>query len=225
MKLKQIRLLSALNMLEKNKVLADIGCDHGLLSIQYAFENYPTKVYAIDEKELPLKSCRENIVYYESKGAKLDNIELICSSGFKDVKSDCKQIVICGVGGDNIIDMFKENKNSLDNIDCFVFQPNNNSYFLRKYLSENSYKLVDEMLVKEDGIIYEIMKVKKGEEKLSEKEQFFGPIILKNKNELFIEKYSAEIKKLEKVLKKIPSNAVENIKKIESRINLIKEEM
>lgn len=218
-----LRLQTALNLLDKNKVLADIGCDHGLLSISYAMENYPTKVFAIDEKKLPLDSCIENIKFFQRKGAKLDNIVPTLSSGFNKLDESVRQILVCGVGGDNIVNMFKENPAIINYVDTFVFQANNNIPYMRKYLNSIGLKIVEEKIIEEDNLIYEIIKFVKGKQDLNEKEIYFGPILLKEKGEIFEKKYQTEILKLEKTMNKIPSNYEDKVEKFKKEIDFIKD--
>ena len=55
------RLKTVADLVSKDKVVADIGCDHALLSIYLVENGISNKVYAIDNKKGPLAKANENI--------------------------------------------------------------------------------------------------------------------------------------------------------------------
>ena len=72
----------------------------------------------------------------------------------------------------------------------------------------------------ENNIIYTIIKFKKQFKKYSKKELFFGPILLKNKNDLFNKNIQNIIDKNNNILKMLPKRMF--IKKIKIKYNNIK---
>ena len=56
-----IRLKAVADLVDNNKVIADIGCDHALLSIYLVENGISNKVYAIDNKKGPLSTAKKNI--------------------------------------------------------------------------------------------------------------------------------------------------------------------
>ncbi len=217
-----IRLKTILDYLEPNLDLADIGCDHGYLSIEYA-KNNDCKVLAIDNKKGPLESAKTNI-----KNSKLDNkISTNLSSGIESITQNIKQIVIAGMGGNNIVEILYKDFEKLKYVDYMVLQPNNNSFELRQFLNSKEYKIIDECLVLENDYIYEILKVVKGKQDLTYKDLYFGPIIRKNIDAYFISKYSSYMNYLETVYKSIPDNKTTKVKKetLLKEIKLLKDEL
>ena len=82
--------------------------------------------------------------------------------------------------------------------------------------------LVEEDLVKDAGIIYTVIKFKKGFSFYTKKQLYFGPCLMKENNELFIEKNKLELKKMEKFYPVIPKNHIHHRAKISFRIKQIK---
>ena len=55
------RLESVASLVEDNRSIIDIGCDHALLSIYIALNKKPNRVIASDNKEGPLEGAKENL--------------------------------------------------------------------------------------------------------------------------------------------------------------------
>ena len=87
------RLNAIMNFIDEKDVVADIGCDHGYL-LKLAIDNKKIiKGYAIDNKNGPLDSDKNNLSCY-------NNVDFILSDGLKSVdKEDINCVVIAGMGG------------------------------------------------------------------------------------------------------------------------------
>lgn len=219
-----VRLSRVLELLDKDKELVDIGCDHGYLSIAFASISNK-KVYALDNKQEPLDSCIQNLI--ESNMS--DKVETLLSDGLTKFNKQAEQIAICGMGGNNIIDILSYGLNNhklKDNV-VLVLQPNNNEEHLRTFLTNNNFKIIDELLVDENDVIYEVIKAIKGDQNLSELDIKFGPIIRKNKNELFVKKWNLNKDYLESLFKKIPENSdtISKLENIKKEIKIIEDEV
>ena len=103
--------------------------------------------------------------------------------------------------------------------------PHSDIYQVRKEVTNLGYKIVDELFIYDQKKPYVIIKFVKGKEKYSDDELFFGPIILKEKNDSFYRYYHEIIKKNKEVLEKVPNDNIikksieKEIKKIESVLN------
>ena len=75
----------------------------------------------------------------------------------------------------------------------------------------------NEKLVKENDIIYTVISFKKGYKRYTKKEIEYGPVLLKNKDELFNELLINKISKNNYVINKLPKNKL--FKKISLKIN------
>lgn len=207
------RLLDIASFIDKCDIIADVGTDHGYLPIYLVNNNIADKAIASDIRKQPLEIAKDNI-----KRQGLDNkIETILTSGLDGIPS-VDFVIIAGMGGLLIEKILKEKKTSNG---CYVLEPNNNIESLRRYLSSNNYKIIDEKVSYVHNKYYEIMKVIEGKKQaLSEKEIKFGPINLIKKEENFINKWTEIRNKNENILAQYNLNDTQR-KVIEDRIDEI----
>lgn len=214
------RLSSIASLVPINSNLLDIGCDHGLLDI-YLFQNkISQKIIANDINSMALENAIYNI-----KKAQLDSfIETRLGNGLKVLKEDdlTNTIVIAGMGAHTILGILKNDLNKLKKINTIIIQSNNKNYFLRKEMTKLNYMIQDEKIIKEKNKIYIIIKFIKGKRKYTNKELYFGPILLKEKSKLFEEYKTKELEKLLILQKIIPKNKIIDRYKIKKEINLYK---
>lgn len=194
------------------KKIADVGCDHGYLIIEAIKKYNVTNCIAIDNKEGPLNVAKYNI----TNVGYLDKVRFSLSSGITDIDNDTEAVVISGMGGVLITQILSE-KEKLTNIKRLILQPNRNSYELRKFLMENGFYIVSEEIIFEDGKFYEIIVSERGNMSYNDDELMFGPVLLKEKSEEFINKINSEIIHL-KNLDTNSSSVSERIKKLEEII-------
>jgi len=200
--------------------IVDIGCDHGFLSIYLSQSKKVNKVIAADINENALRNAAANIKKYQLT----DLIETRLGDGLDVInESDhINSIVIAGMGEHTIIGMLHKNKSKLANIHSLVIQSNTRIEFLRREVVKLGYMITDEALVLDGKKIYTIIKFEKGKKHYSNKEYYFGPILLKNKNELFTTYHKQELAKLHTLKKLIPWNKFLERHHIIKKINLYK---
>lgn len=176
--------------------LADVGCDHGYLIIEAHLNQKINKAIAIDNKKGPLDSAKNNISKYL-------NVRYSLSSGINDIDEDTNCIVIAGMGGLLINSIIEEGMklNKVNFNQTFILEANRNCYEVRKFLTENNFEIIDEEIVYDQKKYYEIIVCKMTDRKniLNEDELFFGPVLLKNKTDVFKEKYIEEVRKLKNI--------------------------
>ena len=208
------RLSAIASFVPNNSVIADIGCDHALLDIYLSKKNIIKKSFAIDITKGALNQADKNIKLYNAK-----NIETRLSDGFEkiDIKDNVDTVIMSGLGDAKIITILKEAEEKLDKVNNIIIQSNVGVSNIRAYLTCNGYYIDNEKLVKENNIIYTVISFKKGRKKYTKKEIEFGPVLLKNKNELFNELIMNKINKNNYVINKLPKNKL--IKKISLKIN------
>ena len=78
---------------------------------------------------------------------------------------------------------------------------------------ENNYQIIDEKIIYEDDKYYEIIVCERVNEKIiyTFEELYFGPILLKRKDDIFISRINSELLKL----KKLNSDSLEVKEKID----------
>lgn len=217
---KRLELIAS--MVDKNARIIDVGCDHALLDIYLVKNGIIKKAIASDINVGALNQALKNVKLYNVKG-----VFVRLSDGLDALKKEDKinLITISGLGDKKIIDILEKNKNKLKDIKTIIVQSNTSPWKIRLYLSNLGYMIKDEAQVLEKGIIYTIIKFTLKEKKYSKKEIFFGPILLKKKDETFNKNLKNIIDKNNEILKKIPKKMF--LKRIKLKIinHKIKKEM
>ncbi len=204
---------------ESNKII-DVGCDHALLDIYLIQNNENLKVVASDNKKAPLENARKNIEKYSF----LNKIEVCLKDGINNIDKEVDTVIISGMGCETIIEILENDLKELDHINRLVLSSNNKYPQLREKVTSIGYKINEEKIIYEDKKYYIVIEFIKGNKKYSKKELFFGPILLKNKDENFIKYYNYLIKQKEKILDSI-NNDNEKKEEIIKEINYIKKEL
>ena len=190
-------------------IIADVGCDHGYLIKIAIDKGLIKKAYAIDNKKGPLENAKKNLREYE-------NVEFLLSDGLDDLKADVEVIIIAGMGGSLVKDILEKNINKLDNVKRIIIEANRNTEIVREFASIHNLKIVSEKIIEEESIFYEIIVLEKGKMMLNSREIKFGPILLKNKDEMFIKKWT---NKLEILMDKNTNKLDKEIKEIKDVLN------
>ena len=112
------------------------------------------------------------------------------------------------------IDILKKDVSLLQNVKTIILSPHSAVYETRKEITSLGYKIVDEIFTYDQNKPYNIIKFIKGQEKYTEDELYFGPIILKNKNEYFYKYYNDLKNKETKILETIPKENIDIRNKI-----------
>ena len=118
-----------------------------------------------------------------------------------------------------MIGIFKAHPEYLKNINTFILSPNNFQVDLKKFLVKSNFKIEKEVLVKDGKYIYQVIKFVRGKAHYSSREYFFGPLLLKNKDKLFIEYYTRELKSRQIIIKLLPAGFSFRKIKLKKEIN------
>lgn len=199
-----IRLQSIVKLIYPYRTIADIGCDHGYLALEGFNNDLIDFALLVDNKIGPLNSAKENLSHID-----INKYQLSLSNGISELTKDIECVLILGMGGINICDILT-NKEKLKNIKRLILQPNNNTYLVRKFLMDNCYNIVDELIIF-DKKYYEVIVAEQSPLKsnYTELELKYGPINIKNKTKTFkdylLNKISRlkEVKDIDKVEKQI----------------------
>ena len=191
------RLEEVLKYINKEDIVADIGCDHGYLGI--ACLNKGVKfVQLIDNKEGPLSQAKHNLENYDA-----DKYLLTLSDGLTNLNEKINTIVICGMGGELIIEIINNHFELIKKMNKIIIQPNSKQYLVREYCNNHNLNIINESILEDMDKIYEIMVLQYSEnnyQKLNEYDLLFGPILRKEKNNIFIKKWENKLKENNKIL-------------------------
>ncbi len=196
------RLKTIGNLVDDNSFLIDVGCDHAFLDI-YVVKQKPTvKAIASDISEGPLKQAKTNI----KKFGLSKKINTLLSNGIEKLPKMVDTLVISGMGGKNMLGIVKYQPDKLKQIETIIISPNTDADIIRTFLCNNGYYLVHEEIIQDSNFFYPIIKFKKGKVRYNKKELFFGPLLLKNKSDIFVSYLEKILIKKEQIYKFLPNN-------------------
>ena len=157
---------------------ADIGADHGYLISSLVLKNIINYGYACENKVGPFKRLKNNV---ESLNLS-DKVYCDLSDGIRTLPKEFNCVIIAGMGGDTVNEIISYSKEKLENIEYFIISSHSKMNEVRKYLSSNSYSIIDEKACFDANQYYEVTLFKKGVNQYSDFELEYGPILLKNKD-------------------------------------------
>lgn len=146
------RLQTAADFCRKGKVAADVGCDHAQLACFLA-RNRSRFVIASDVREGPLEAARKTV-----SEQSVTNVKVVKSDGLKSIDF-ADDVIICGMGGELIAEIISECR-FLSEDTRFILQPMTKPDFLRRWLYENGFEIIEERAAYDGLRIYTIMYVK-----------------------------------------------------------------
>ena len=188
------RLQSILEWVDTD-VLADIGCDHGLLCIAAVREKKADRAFAMDIAAGPLGQAAQNI---EREGLQ-EKITVLLSNGFEKIDPSVSQAVIAGMGAQNVIEMLEKT----DYHKKLLVSVHKDAHQLRKYLGTHGWKIVREKII-DDGHFYPLMDIEPGEMELDDASLFWGEAVQDSPE--YRKFLDHEEKRLQKLLDKIPED-------------------
>ena len=158
------RIAAMINFVPLNAKVADIGADHGYLSIELAKSKRAARVIATDKNSLPLVAAKKNIA-----AAGLENvIETRLGDGLQVLKvGEVDTICIGGMGGALISKILDDAPKIFQSVENLILQPMNAADKLMTFLADNKFFVADIDLVESGRIIYEIIFAVKSADKIS----------------------------------------------------------
>lgn len=220
------RLAQIGKMVDPQSRLADIGTDHAYLPIALVEEGKIDFAIASDVAAGPLNNAKQDI---EQAGLE-DKIETRLGSGLETLKAEDRidTVVIAGMGGKLMTNLLETAYQEGKKYPTLILEANIGEPLVRKWLMHHQYEIVAEQIIEVAGHIYEIIKaeIKRDKLDLSEQELAFGPFLLKEKNSIFIKKWTNQLryyKNLKANLNKAKNKDQEKIDKINALIEMIEE--
>lgn len=203
-----LRLKTIASLVPCGARVCDIGTDHGYLSLYLKEQNIAKSVIATDLNQKPLMSAKENIL---KSGVK--DIDLRLGNGLSTIsESEVDTVIIAGMGGEVISGILKDCKWIKSTSHTLILQPTTSADALRRFLTENGFKIVSETPLCENGKLYSVMAVKFTGKIEFYPEHFYYIGTLTPKTEaglLYIKKQQKRISGCVESLKNIPSKQAE----------------
>ena len=172
------RLLACAGFVCPGDRVADIGCDHGYLSIHLLANGIASSVIASDINEGPLQSAVRNAEKYGVR----DRIRFFLSDGVRNIPRNFDTLVCAGMGGDTMIHIL-ESAPWLKNAQYrLILQCQSKTPMLRRWLSEQGWRITEETVLRDGKFLYTVMEVYWEPEypRLTVGEWYFPPALLEN---------------------------------------------
>lgn len=153
------RMRAVVGLVQPCRSIADIGCDHGYISMEIVRSNICRHVIAMDINSGPLARAKNNIADYDMQ----EYIETRLSDGVSALKAGEAEGVVCaGMGGRLIISILEQDRELIGEMRQLVLQPQSEIEEVRGYLRERGFLIDKEDMVFEDGKYYPMMRALPG---------------------------------------------------------------
>jgi len=184
---------------------ADIGSDHAYVPSYICKLDSEARGIATEINKGPFESARTMIESQKLSHA----VEVRLGDGLEPIEltDELDEIIIAGMGGTLITSILDKGKRKLKNIKKLILQPNIDECELRIWLSTNGFQIIKEAILEDKGHMYEVIVaepyIEIKDRIHTDRECFFGPILLKNKTDLFIKKWSRKYEKTKEIIEQL----------------------
>ena len=188
------RLLECAKFVAPDDRVADIGCDHGYLSIYLLQKGIASSVIASDINKGPLESAKRNAV----KFGVTDNISFYLSAGVEKLPRDFDSLICAGMGADTMISILDAAPWLKSSHYRLILQCQSKISLLRQYLSSQGWRITQESVLRDGRFLYTVMEARWEPDypKLTPAQWYFPPTMLENPIEETAEYYHRVLKKL-----------------------------
>lgn len=209
-----LRMQRVADMVEPSERVADIGCDHGYVSIYLVEQGIADHVLAMDVRKGPLSRAEANIRQKQLQA----RIECRLSDGLERLQpGEADTILLAGMGGPLMIDILTKGSNKRLGTETLIVQPQSDIPEVRRYLHRIGYEITAEDMLQEDGKYYTVMKAKPSAsatttdtDKLwSEAEEQYGKLLLEKQSPVLKQYLEREERQLTQLQEQLNHQATE----------------
>ncbi len=178
------RLSAAAQMISPCKSIADIGADHGKLSLFLLHTEKCRHVYVTDISQQSLNKAKALFV----RNHRDEQATFICDDGLKALRNaNVQTVVICGMGGKKISEILQEGRGYLKGA-VLILSPQTDAKILRETVCSIDYQIFEETLVFSQKRYYTVMRCEYADAEIKTpvmpKELALGSFALKNCDDL-----------------------------------------
>lgn len=159
------RLQMLADMVTRGNRVADVGCDHGFLSIYLVQQRISPGCLAMDVREGPLAAAARHIAQ-----SGLDAyIQTRLSDGLTAYETGEAETLVCaGMGGRLMARILRQDMEKAVRMQELILQPQSELGEFRQFLAESGFSIVAENAVREEGKYYFAMRAVPGGKALTE---------------------------------------------------------
>ena len=192
------RLLACCNFVAPGDRIADVGCDHGYLSIHLLTNGIASFAIASDINEGPLQSAMHNAEKY----GVMDRMSFHLSDGVRNIPRDFDTLVCAGMGAHTMISILEAAPWLQDTRYRMILQCQIKTPLLRKFLSDHGWRITEESVLRDGKFLYTVMEVyfQPDYPRLTAGECYFPPALLENPGEALPDYYRWVKKDLKKIV-------------------------
>lgn len=207
--------------------VADIGSDHALLASYLTLNKIASQVIAGELNEGPYLAAKQQIA---SIGAE-DQVSVRRGDGLAVLQqNEVDVICIAGMGGQLITSILDAGKEKLQGVIRLILQPNVGEDTVRRWFLNHGWQLIEERIIEEDGIIYEILVAEVGEpdapyhgsDRSKDELLRLGPFLWQKKSPILHKKLEREKEKWLKIYAQMSQSEREETK---SRLHEVQQEI
>lgn len=186
------RMAAVVRLITPGNTVADVGTDHCYIPIYLAVNKISPRIIAMDINEGPLSKAAGNIAEY-----RVENIvETRLSDGLEKLgQGEADTIIIAGMGGILINSILRSGQDIARSAKEIIISPHKDVNLVRKFLMDNEYRIDDEVIVKDTGKYYFVMKVSSGHMVLNEDEIAYGVYPVARRDSVMREYLEKELSK------------------------------
>jgi len=189
----------------RNTTVADIGTDHAQLPVALALDGLIKKAVASDVNGGPFQNALRNVSNHQLT----ERIEVRHGNGLTTIKEsdEVDVITIAGMGGGLICDILTKGKRHLFNAKTLILQANVAAELVRSWLHNHGYKLQNETMIQEGEHFYEVIVAVSNDEAVVDPYEGvdetlamrFGPLLMKEQSDAFMQKWRNEYAHLHRI--------------------------
>jgi tRNA (adenine22-N1)-methyltransferase len=219
------RLLACAGFVNQGDRVADIGCDHGYLSIHLLQSGIASSCIASDVAEGPLQSAMHNARKYGVQ----ENIRFYLSDGVRNIPRDFDTLVCAGMGGDTMIHILESAPWLQNEQYRLILQCQSKRPELRRWLYDHGFAVSRETLAQDGKFYYPVMEIVYAPgETLTGADLYITPALRESFSPLlpaFHERVVGGIRKNVEGLARIGGEKYEEMKQILDELQAMKEEI
>ena len=211
------RLTRVASFVPKGSKVCDVGSDHAYLPVYLIQKDQITSGIAGEVVEGPYLSAKQTVCDYRME----NRIEVRLGDGLQILskEDEVTAVTICGMGGELISRILEAGYNGghLNGRERLILQPNVAEHFVREWLMNHSYHIVEETVVEDNHRLYEIIVAEPVDKRVeyTELELKYGPILLKESSELSVAKWNRMNRKNKEILEQLQKSKTPQHEKIE----------